>query len=34
MEIPISAEVAGTVTKIVTNEGDFVNVDEPLVEIE
>lgn len=33
MEIPIAAEEDGTVTKIIANEGDFINVDDDLVEI-
>lgn len=34
MEIPISAEVAGTVKDVKVNEGDFVNEGDVLVELE
>ncbi|MBM7602285.1 acetyl-CoA carboxylase biotin carboxyl carrier protein [Metabacillus crassostreae] len=34
MEIPIAAEVSGTVKAVHINEGDFVNEDDVLVEIE
>ena len=33
MEIPIAAEEAGTVKRVITAEGDFINVDDDLVEI-
>ena len=34
MEIPIAAEEAGVVSRIITAEGDFINVDDDLVEIQ
>lgn len=34
MEIPIAAAVTGTVKAVYINEGDFVNEDDVLVEIE
>jgi acetyl-CoA carboxylase biotin carboxyl carrier protein len=34
MEIPISAEVSGTVKEVKINEGDFVNEEDALIEIE
>lgn len=34
MEIPIAAEEEGTVKRIVAAEGDFINVDDDLLEIE
>lgn len=34
MEIPIAAETSGVVKKILVNEGDFINEDDGLVEIE
>lgn len=34
MEIPIAAETDGVVKKIIANEGDFINVDDDLLEIE
>lgn len=34
MEIPIAAEEDGIVTKIIANEGDFINVDDDILEIE
>lgn len=34
MEIPIAAEFAGTVKAVKTNEGDFVNEGDVLVELE
>lgn len=34
MEIPIAAETDGVVKQILANEGDFINVDDDLVEIE
>jgi len=34
MEIPIAAEITGTVKAVHINEGDFVNEDDVLVEIE
>jgi acetyl-CoA carboxylase biotin carboxyl carrier protein len=34
MEIPITAEEAGTVKEVKINEGDFVNEDDVLIEIE
>ena len=34
MEIPIEAEASGTVKRVIAAEGDFVNVDDDLVEIE
>lgn len=34
MEIPIAAEEAGTVKRVIAAEGDFINVDDDLVEIE
>jgi acetyl-CoA carboxylase biotin carboxyl carrier protein len=34
MEIPISAESAGTVKEVKVNEGDFVNEGDVLVELE
>ena len=34
MEIPIEAEVSGIVKKVHVAEGDFVNVDDALVEVE
>ena len=34
MEIPITAEEAGTVKRVVASEGDFINVDDALMEIE
>ncbi|WP_431026957.1 acetyl-CoA carboxylase biotin carboxyl carrier protein subunit [Lysinibacillus sp. LZ02] len=34
MEIPISAEAAGIVKNVYVAEGDFVNVDDHLVEVE
>ncbi len=34
MEIPIAAEEDGVVTKIIANEGDFINVDDDILEIE
>ena len=33
MEIPIAAEEDGIVTKIIVNEGDFINVDDAILEI-
>ena len=33
MEIPIVAEEDGVVTKIIANEGDFINLDDPILEI-
>ena len=33
MEIPIAAEENGVVTKIIANEGDFINEDDPILEI-
>ncbi|MFJ7952624.1 acetyl-CoA carboxylase biotin carboxyl carrier protein subunit [Lysinibacillus sp. NPDC096418] len=33
MEIPIAAEESGVVTKIIANEGDFINVDDAILEI-
>ena len=33
MEIPIVAEESGVVTKIIASEGDFINEDEPILEI-
>ena len=33
MEIPIAAEESGVVTKIIASEGDFINVDDPILEI-
>ncbi|KOS66482.1 acetyl-CoA carboxylase [Lysinibacillus contaminans] len=33
MEIPIAAEEGGVVTKIIANEGDFINLDDPILEI-
>ena len=33
MEIPIAAEKDGIVTKIIANEGDFINVDDDILEI-
>lgn len=33
MEIPIAAEESGVVTKIIANEGDFINLDDPILEI-
>ncbi|MGM9945465.1 MAG: acetyl-CoA carboxylase biotin carboxyl carrier protein subunit [Lysinibacillus sp.] len=33
MEIPIAAEEAGTVKRVIAAEGDFINVDDDLVEI-
>lgn len=34
MEIPITAEETGVVKRIIAAEGDFINVDDDLVEIE
>lgn len=34
MEIPIEAEVSGIVKKVYVAEGDFVNVDDALVEVD
>lgn len=34
MEIPIAVEEDGVVTKIIANEGDFINVDDDILEIE
>ncbi|RHW38336.1 acetyl-CoA carboxylase biotin carboxyl carrier protein subunit [Lysinibacillus yapensis] len=34
MEIPIAAEEGGTVKRVIVAEGDFINVDDNLVEIE
>ncbi|HJV46583.1 MAG TPA: acetyl-CoA carboxylase biotin carboxyl carrier protein subunit [Bacillota bacterium] len=34
MEIPIAAEISGTVTGVKVNEGDFVNEGDVLVEME
>ena len=34
MEIPIAAEEAGTVKRVIAAEGDFINVDDDLIEIE
>ena len=34
MEIPIEAEESGIVKKVFVAEGDFVNVDDALVEVE
>lgn len=34
MEIPIAAESDGVVKQIFANEGDFINVDDDLLEIE
>lgn len=34
MEVPIAAENDGTVKKVLANEGDFVNENDPLVELE
>ena len=34
MEIPIATEEDGVVTKIIANEGDFINVDDDILEIE
>ena len=33
MEIPIAAEEGGIVTKILVHEGDFINEDDPILEI-
>lgn len=33
MEIPIATEVAGTVERVIAAEGDFINVDDDLVEL-
>lgn len=33
MEIPIAAEETGTVKRVIAAEGDFINVDDDLVEI-
>lgn len=33
MEIPIAAEEGGIVTKIIANEGDFINLDDAILEI-
>lgn len=33
MEIPIVAEESGVVTKIIASEGDFINEDDPILEI-
>ena len=33
MEIPIAAEESGTVTRVIAAEGDFINVDDDLVEL-
>lgn len=33
MEIPIAAEESGVVTKIIANEGDFINLDDAILEI-
>ena len=33
MEIPIAAEGDGIVTKIIASEGDFINVDDAILEI-
>lgn len=34
MEIPIAAEEAGTVKNVIAAEGNFINVDDDLLEIE
>ncbi|MBI0576823.1 acetyl-CoA carboxylase biotin carboxyl carrier protein subunit [Neobacillus cucumis] len=34
MEIPITAEVSGTVKEVKVNEGDFVNEEDLLIEME
>lgn len=34
MEIPIAAELDGKVKRIVAQEGDFINVDDDILEIE
>lgn len=34
MEIPIVTEDAGTVKRIIASEGDFINVDDELLEID
>lgn len=34
MEIPVSAEISGKVKEVKTNEGDFVNEEDVLVELE
>ncbi|MEK9199410.1 MULTISPECIES: acetyl-CoA carboxylase biotin carboxyl carrier protein subunit [Bacillales] len=34
MEIPITAEVDGKVKKILAQEGDFINVDDDILELE
>lgn len=34
MEIPIVAETSGTVKKIFVQEGDFINLDDDIIEIE
>ncbi|MED1472499.1 MULTISPECIES: acetyl-CoA carboxylase biotin carboxyl carrier protein subunit [Bacillus] len=34
MEIPITAEVSGTVKEVKVNEGDFVNEEDVLIEME
>lgn len=34
MEIPIAAEFAGTVKAVLANEGDFVNEEDVLIELE
>lgn len=34
MEIPVQAEVSGTVKQILVTEGDFIDVDQDLIELE
>ncbi|WP_096550924.1 acetyl-CoA carboxylase biotin carboxyl carrier protein subunit [Ureibacillus thermosphaericus] len=34
MEIPIASEAAGVVKKIFVQEGDFINIDDDILEIE
>ncbi|MFC5560320.1 acetyl-CoA carboxylase biotin carboxyl carrier protein subunit [Ureibacillus thermophilus] len=34
MEIPIAAEASGVVKRILVQEGDFINVDDDILEIE
>lgn len=34
MEIPIAAEFGGTVKEVIANEGDFVNEEDVLIELE
>ncbi|QBK25991.1 acetyl-CoA carboxylase biotin carboxyl carrier protein subunit [Ureibacillus thermophilus] len=34
MEIPIAAEASGVVKRILVQEGDFINVDDAILEIE